>query len=91
LETSDIRDELLSEIGSRPILRARHLVWIGIVAALALYVYYLLYGANSFLRLLELRDEDRALQTRVEQLKSENAKLRRELYELELISGEEEP
>ncbi|MDR0664939.1 MAG: hypothetical protein LBF86_05395 [Helicobacteraceae bacterium] len=89
METSDIRDELLGEIGSRPIIRARHLIWVGIVAALALYAYYLLYGANSFLRLLELRDEDAALQARVEALKDENAKLRRELYELELISGEE--
>ncbi|MDR2639671.1 MAG: hypothetical protein LBC09_07550 [Helicobacteraceae bacterium] len=88
METSDIRDELLGDIGARPVLRARHLVWFAIAAAFALYAYYLLYGANSLLRLLELRDEDRALELRVEALKEENAKLRRELYELELISGE---
>jgi cell division protein FtsB len=90
LNANDIRDELLGEIGARPILRARHLIWLAIVAAFALYAYYLLYGANSFLRLLELRDEDAALSSRVEALKEENAKLRREMYELELISGEDE-
>ncbi|MDR1911379.1 MAG: hypothetical protein LBQ52_03405 [Helicobacteraceae bacterium] len=88
METSDIRDELLGEIGSRPIIRARHLVAVAIFFAIALYFYHLLYGSNSFLRLLELRDEDSALSARVETLKEENAKLRRELYELELIGGE---
>lgn len=88
METSDIRDELLGEIGSRPILRVRHLAILGAAFAFGLYVYHLLYGSNSLLRLLELRDENAALQARAEAIGEDNAKMRRELYELELISGE---
>jgi cell division protein FtsB len=89
LETSDIRDELLGE--ARPPLVIKKRQWIAIAALLVFgfYLYSLLYGSNSALRLLELSKEEKMLSDRIDVVKEENANLRRDLYEVKLIFGEE--
>ncbi|MDR2905468.1 MAG: hypothetical protein LBU73_05915 [Helicobacteraceae bacterium] len=84
----DIRDELLGEVGARPILRASHFGVAAAIAAFAFYIYYLFYGGASLLTLMSIREEKATLDSRVEALKAENAALRRELFELRLIGGE---
>ncbi|GHV07235.1 hypothetical protein AGMMS50229_13630 [Campylobacterota bacterium] len=87
--TSDIRDELLGGVGSRPLLRLRHFVLLLVIGSVGFYIYYLLYGGNSLMRLLQLYDEEQALNDRIVQLQDENARLRKELYELKLIFDEQ--
>jgi cell division protein FtsB len=88
LETSDIRDELLSELSPRPVFRLRHFTVLGAIVLFGCYIYYLLYGNNSLLRLLALKNEQIAMEIKIAKLTEENAELRRELYELKLIFGE---
>ncbi|GHS86615.1 hypothetical protein FACS189487_01200 [Campylobacterota bacterium] len=88
MDKYDIRDELLVEVGARPVLRMRHLVYVLFAAGFALYIYNLFYGSSSILMMMSLKDERAALELRIDSLKSENAQLRRDLYELKLIYGE---
>ncbi|MGE4294799.1 MAG: hypothetical protein AB7E49_03765 [Campylobacterales bacterium] len=91
MDTRDIRDELLGDAGSRPIVRLnrRHLVLAGVVIVLGIYTYHLLYGQNSLLKLISLSEEASLLENRIETLKNENAQLQRILYELKLIRGDQ--
>lgn len=90
MDTRDIRDELLDAAGSRPVLRLsrRHLILMAVVVGLGIYTYHLLYGQNSLLKLLSLKEEAALLENRIETLKDENAQLQRLLYELKLIRGD---
>lgn len=91
METSDIRDELLGEIrGFRPPkIKPKYIAVCVAITAFGLYLFYVLYGSNNSLyRLLELQQEERLVAEKVEALKNENAKIRRDLYEIKLIFGE---
>jgi cell division protein FtsB len=89
METNDIRDELLGELRPPFVIKKQH--WIAIAALLVFgfYLYNLLYGSNSVLRLLELSKEEKLLNDHIELLTEENANLRQDLYEVRLIFGEE--
>ena len=58
-----------------------------IVIFLAIYVGVLLYGKNSLEVLFSLQDYENYLQTEIQRLKSENASLQKEYFELKEISA----
>ncbi|WP_294960547.1 hypothetical protein [Sulfurimonas sp.] len=59
-----------------------------IVLALGVYLGILLYGTNSLEVLFGLQDYETYLQDEVYRLKSENAELQREFFELKEISAQ---
>ena len=59
-----------------------------IVLALGIYVGVLLYGTNSLEVLFGLQDYENYLQDEIIRLKSENAELQREYFELKEISAQ---
>jgi len=59
-----------------------------IVLALGVYVGTLLYGTNSIEILVGLEDYENYLQSEIIRLKSENAELQREYFELKEISAQ---
>ncbi len=59
-----------------------------IVLALGIYVGVLLYGTNSIEVLFGLQEYENYLQDEIIRLKSENAELQREFFELKEISAE---
>jgi hypothetical protein len=59
-----------------------------IVLALGIYLGVLLYGTNSLEVLFGLQDYENYLQDEVHRLKSENAELQREYFELKEISAQ---
>ncbi len=59
-----------------------------IVLALGVYMGVLLYGTNSLEVLFGLQDYENYLQDEIIRLKSENAELQREYFELKEISAE---
>jgi hypothetical protein len=90
-EIHELRDELLDQPARRPLPLLpgrRHLLLLAVIAALGAYTYSLLFGHNSLLKLLALKEEQSRLEQRISTLKSENAELQRLLYELQLIRGD---
>ena len=59
-----------------------------IVLALGVYLGVILYGTNSLEVLLGLQDYENYLQDEIVRLKSENAELQREFFELKEISAQ---
>ncbi|AZV45977.1 phosphopyruvate hydratase [Nautilia sp. PV-1] len=55
----------------------------------AFYVYDLLFGSRSYMRLLDLQNEYKTLQTHVGELKKKNEKLQKEYFELKELEGGE--
>jgi len=55
----------------------------------AFYVYDLLFGSRSYMRLLDLQNEYKMLQTHVVELKKKNEKLQKEYFELKELQGGE--
>lgn len=66
----------------------RFLLLLSIVLALGIYLGVLLYGTNSLEVLLGLQDYEDYLQNEIVHLKSENAELQREYFELKEISAQ---
>jgi len=63
-------------------------VLVVIVAFLfAFYVYDLLFGSRSYIRLLDLSSEYKTLEKNVKQLKNKNEKLQKEYFELKELEG----
>ena len=55
----------------------------------AFYVYDLLFGSRSYMRLLDLQNEYKSLKTHVRGLKRKNEKLQKEYFELKELEGGE--
>ncbi|HIQ51179.1 MAG TPA: phosphopyruvate hydratase [Nautiliaceae bacterium] len=55
----------------------------------AFYVFDLLFGTRSYTRLLDLQNEYKKLEKRVDKLKSTNEKLQKEYFELKQLRGNE--
>jgi cell division protein FtsB len=55
----------------------------------AFYVYDLLFGSRSYMRLLDLQNEYKSLKTHVRGLKKKNEKLQKEYFELKELEGGE--
>jgi len=53
----------------------------------AFYVYDLLFGSRSYMRLLDLKGEYKTLEKNVKQLKKKNEKLQKEYFELKELEG----
>jgi len=70
---------------------AKFLSLLLIVFALGIYIGVLLYGTNSLEVLFGLQDYENYLQSEVYRLKSENAELQREYFELKEISAPVSP
>lgn len=87
----DIRDELLDYTKSRPVIRVEkhHAIIFGVVLFFAIYVYHLLYGNNSLLRLIELKEDSELISKQIEKITNENAELKKYIYEIKIIKGEE--
>ena len=62
-------------------------LFIFIVVIFGIYVGVIFYGTNSLEVLIGLQDYENYLQTEVTKLKSENAELQREYFELKEISA----
>jgi cell division protein FtsL len=65
----------------------KFLVFFIIILIIGVYIGILLYGTNSLEVLLELQDYEYYLQSDVSRLKSENAALQKEYFELKEISA----
>jgi Na+/alanine symporter len=65
----------------------KFLVLFIIVINFGIYLGVIFYGTNSLEVLLGLQDYENYLQTEVKRLKSENAELQREYFELKEISA----
>jgi len=61
---------------------------LAVVIAIGIYLGVLFYGANSLEVLFGLQDYENYLQDEVSRLKSENAQLQREYFELKEISAQ---
>lgn len=87
----DIKDELLSHVNSRPVVRIElyHIVLFVVTLIFALYIYTIVYGNNSIVMLYEIRDENQIIKEKIANITEENAKLKRYIYELKIIKGEE--
>jgi len=55
----------------------------------AFYIFDLLFGTRSYIRLLDLQNEYKKLEKRVDKLKSTNEKLQKEYFELKQLRGNE--
>jgi cell division protein FtsB len=53
----------------------------------AFYVYDLLFGNRSYIRLLDLNSEYKILKQNVKELKKKNEKLQKEYFELKELEG----
>jgi hypothetical protein len=88
--------ELYDEIDTRQSVTQRYLglslskffLLIAIVISLGVYLGIILYGTNSLEVLYGLDDYENYLQNEIVHLKSENAELQREYFELKEISAE---
>ena len=65
----------------------KFLILVSIVLALGIYLGILLYGTNSVEILLGLQDYENFLQSEITRLKTENASLQKEYFELKEISA----
>lgn len=66
----------------------RFLMLFFIVLSLGIYLGVILYGTNSLEVLFGLQDYENYLQTEIDTLKSQNAELQREYFELKEISAQ---
>lgn len=67
---------------------SKFLVLVAIVLASGIYIGILLFGDNSLEVLLGLEDYNKYLQDEIVRLKSENADLQKEYFELKEISAQ---
>ena len=65
----------------------KFLLFLIIVIGFGIYIGIIFYGTNSLEVLLGLQDYENYLQTEIIKLKSENAELQREYFELKEISA----
>jgi len=66
----------------------KFLILLTIVVSFGIYIGTLLYGTSSLEVLLELQDYEEYLQNEIKHIKTENANLQREYFELKEISAE---
>lgn len=89
------QDELYDEIDTTQSLTQRYLglslgkflLLFSIVMVMGIYLGVLLYGTNSVEVLFGLEDYENYLQDEIVRLKSDNAELQREYFELKEISA----
>ena len=62
---------------------------VAIFLLMVFYVFDLLFGTRSYTRLLDLQNEYKKLEKRVDKLKSTNEKLQKEYFELKQLRGNE--
>ena len=65
----------------------KFLLLVFLVLVSGVYIGILLYGTNSLETLLSLQEYESYLQNEIESLRSENAKLQKEYFELKEISA----
>lgn len=65
----------------------KFLILVSIVLALGIYLGVLLYGTNSLEILLGLQDYENFLESEISRLKTQNASLQKEYFELKEISA----
>jgi hypothetical protein len=90
------RDELFEEIDASEGFTQKYLglsftkffLLLFFIVSLGIYLGVLLYGTNSVEVLLGLEDYENYLQDEIVRLKSENAELQREYFELKEISAQ---
>lgn len=90
------KDELFEEIDTQQNVVQKYLglslkkffLLVFVVIAFGVYLGVILYGTNSVEVLLNLQDYEAYLQNEVVRLKSENAELQREYFELKEISAQ---
>lgn len=90
------KDELFEEIDTEQNIVQKYLglslkkffLLVFVVITLGVYLGIILYGTNSVEVLLNLQDYESSLQNEVVRLKSENAELQREYFELKEISAQ---
>ena len=79
IDFNDLREEKKSDL---------KVVLVVIIAFLfAFYVYDLLFGSRSYMRLLDLNSEYKILKKNVKELKKKNEKLQKEYFELKELEG----
>jgi cell division protein FtsB len=79
IDFNDLREEKKSDL---------KVVLVVIIAFLfAFYVYDLLFGSRSYMRLLDLNSEYKILEKNVKELKKKNEKLQKEYFELKELEG----
>lgn len=66
---------------------AKFFIFFIIVIGFGIYLGVIFYGTNSLEVLIGLQDYENYLQTEVQRLKTENAELQREYFELKEISA----
>jgi hypothetical protein len=89
------QEELYEEIDTSQSLTQKYLglplgkflILVSIVLSLGIYLGILLYGTNSVEILLGLQDYENFLQNEITRLKTENASLQKEYFELKEISA----
>lgn len=89
------QEELYEEIDTSQSLTQKYLglplgkflILVSIVLSLGVYLGILLYGTNSVEILLGLQDYENFLQSEISRLKTENASLQKEYFELKEISA----
>ncbi|MEJ2414277.1 MAG: hypothetical protein P8Y22_03280 [Sulfurimonas sp.] len=90
------KDELFEEIDTEQNIVQKYLglslkkffLLAFVVITFGIYLGIILYGTNSVEVLLNLQDYEGSLQNEVVRLKSENAELQREYFELKEISAQ---
>ncbi len=90
------REELYEEIDTQESITQKYLglslgkffLLVSLIIALGIYLGILLYGTNSLEVLFGLQDYENYLQDEVVRLKTDNAELQREYFELKEISAQ---
>lgn len=89
---NDLRKELLGESTGlttpKITINKKYIVILSTFVILGWYIGTLLFGTNSIIRLTDLQEEVNSLKNTVELLKNDNARLQKELFEIEQIRGE---
>ncbi|WP_428738545.1 hypothetical protein [Sulfurimonas sp.] len=91
-----MQEELFEEIDTEQNIVQKYLgltlkkffLLVFVVITFGVYLGMILYGTNSVEVLLNLQDYETSLQNEVVRLKSENAELQREYFELKEISAQ---
>ena len=90
------REELYEEIDTQESITQKYLglslgkffLLVSLIIVLGIYLGVLLYGTNSLEVLFGLQDYENYLQDEVVRLKTDNAELQREYFELKEISAQ---
>jgi hypothetical protein len=88
-----IKDELSQfEEGGKilPSISKRNLLFFIVVLLFGFYISVLLFGKNSLIKLINLREERIILQEMVYKQNLENAQLQKEYFEMQLLEEEKE-